>query len=69
MVPGPHNIFQNQDGFNQRYPQDRSVPDTVCSALVICSDGCFKQFQFGVARQSLRWPGQTSLLAQEKKRC
>lgn len=27
--------------------KDRSVPDTVCSALVICSDGCFKQFQFG----------------------
>ena len=35
--------------------QDRSVPDSACSALVICSDGCFKQFQFGVARHQLRW--------------
>ena len=29
--------------------KDRPVPDSVCSALVICSDGCFKQFQFGAA--------------------
>ena len=27
--------------------KDRSVPSTAVSALVICSDGCFKQFQFG----------------------
>ncbi len=28
--------------------EDRTVPDSAVSALVICSDGCFKQFQFGV---------------------
>lgn len=27
--------------------KDRSVPNSACSALVICSEGCFKQFQFG----------------------
>ena len=33
--------------------KDDSVPERASSALVICSDGCFKQLEFGATRREM----------------